>query len=119
MKYAIIVLESAADFAERTNPATVGAYMGAYVAYSQALAAAGIAAGGAALLPPTSATTVRVRNGKAAIQDGPFADTKDQVGGFFVIDVPNLDVALEWAAKCPAASRAGVEVRPTLEAPGA
>lgn len=117
MKYAIIVYETPQDFAERTDPNTAGPYMGAYLAYSQALSESGVAAGGAGLEPPHTATQVTVRNGKPQIQDGPFADTHDLIGGFFLIDVPDLDTALKWAAKCPAATRARVEVRPLLPAP--
>lgn len=117
MNYAVIVYESEADFEARTNPETVAEYMGAYQAYSQALAQAGIGRGGAGLLPPSTATSVRVRGGKRMLQDGPFIETKEQLGGFFLIEVPSLDEALQWAARCPAASRAGVEVRPVLPPP--
>jgi hypothetical protein len=57
---------------------------------------------------------VRLRDGRRQVQDGPFADTKEQLGGYYVIDVANLDMALDWAAKCPAAAYAAVEVRPVL-----
>lgn len=70
--------------------------------------------GGAALQPPSAATTVRQQNGKQHVQDGPYADTKEQLGGYFVIEVPDLDKALEWAARCPAAAAGAVEVRPNL-----
>src|SRR5215471_19367344 len=114
MKYTILVYESEADFRARTDAARKDAYWGAYKAYTQALIAAGVMVGGAGLQPPPSATTVRQRDGKRLVQDGPFAEVKEQVGGYYVVDVPNLDQALEWAAKCPAASSAGVEVRPNL-----
>jgi hypothetical protein len=117
MHYALIVYETADDFACRTNPATVQAYMGAYFAYSEALRQAGVAIGGAGLLPPSAATTIRVRDGARSVQDGPFADTKEQLGGFFLIDVPDLDTALAWAARCPAAASGCMEVRPLLPPP--
>ena len=110
MQYAIIVYETEADFAKRKDPN----YVGAYAAYGRALAEAGIVRAGAGLMPTDTATTVRVRDGKRQVQDGPFADTKERLGGVWVIDVPDLDKALEWAARCPAASNACVEVRPTL-----
>lgn len=113
MQYAILVYENPEDIAERESPA----YLGAYAAYSQALESAGIMAGGAALLPASTATTVRVKNEKRLVQDGPFADSKEQLGGFFLIEAPDLDSALAWASRCPAASRAGVEVRPVLAPP--
>ena len=114
MKYTILVYENESDFAARADSARKDAYMGAYSAYTQALTEAGVMAGGAGLQPPPSATTVRQRNGQRQVQDGPYAEAKEQLGGFYVVDVPNLDKALEWAARCPAASRAGVEVRPNL-----
>ena len=69
-------------------------------------------AGGDRLKPATSASTVRVTNGKTKVLDGPYAETKEQLGGYFLIDVPDLDAALSWAARCPGASRGTVEVRP-------
>lgn len=108
MKYAILVYETVEDFANREQQ------MPAYNAYSEALSKAGILTGGAALHPGHTATTVRVQNDKRQVQDGPYADTKEQLGGFFIIDVTDLDVALSWAARCPAASNCAVEVRPLV-----
>lgn len=115
MKFAILVYENSEDFSNRTNPATQGQYWAAYSAYSKALSEAGVAAGGTALMPPDTATSLRVPSGKRHIQDGPFLEAKEQLGGMFLIDVPNLDIAIQWAAKCPSASNGGVEVRPVLE----
>jgi hypothetical protein len=106
MKYAILVYETEQDFANRAN------HMPAYNAYLQALVEAGVMAGGAALHPSHTGTTVRLQNGQRNVQDGPFADTKEQLGGFFIVDVPDLDAALNWAVRCPAASNCAVEVRP-------
>ncbi len=114
MQYAVIIYESQSDMEARSNPATMAAMMAPWIAYSQALREAGIMAGGAGLQPPVTATTVRVRDGKRQIQDGPFADTKELLGGFYVIDVPNLDKALEWAARAPNVAGGAVEVRPLL-----
>ncbi len=83
-------------------------------AYTRALIEAGVLVGGEALHPSATATTLRVRDGGRDVQDGPYADTKEQLGGFYVIEVPDLDTALEWAARNPAASRGAVEVRPVL-----
>jgi hypothetical protein len=84
----------------------------AYMAYTEALKAAGVLAGSNRLRPSATATTVRPgANGKTQVLDGPFADTKEQLGGYYLIDVPDLDAALGWAAKCPAASHGIVEVR--------
>ena len=70
--------------------------------------------GGTGLQPPSLATTIRLRAGKRQVQDGPFADTKEQLGGYYVIEVPGLDQALDWAARCPSATNGSVEVRPNL-----
>jgi len=108
MKYAILVYETEQDVTNREMQ------MPAYNAYSQALIDAGVMVGGAALHPSHTGTTIRLQNGQRNVQDGPYADTKEQLGGFFLIDVPDLDVALDWAARCPAASNCAVEVRPLL-----
>lgn len=114
MKYTILVYESDADFKTRNDDACQAAYWGAYRAYTTALQQAGVMVGGAGLQPPHAATTVRQRDGKRRVQDGPFADTKEQLGGYYEIEVPGLDQALEWAARCPAAATGAVEVRPNL-----
>jgi hypothetical protein len=114
MKYTILVYESEDALSCRTDERRKAAYFGAYRAYTQALQAAGIMVGGAGLQPPPLGTTVRERDGKRQVQDGPYADTKEQLGGFYEIDVPDLDTALDWAARCPAASTGVVEVRPNL-----
>lgn len=108
MKYAILVYETEQDFANREQ------HMPAYNAYSAALSEAGILTGGAALHPGHTGSTVRLKEGQRQVQDGPYADTKEQLGGFFLIDVPDLDSALDWAARCPAAGLCAVEVRPLL-----
>jgi hypothetical protein len=87
----------------------------AYVAYTEAMGKAGVVRGGNRLRPTTEATTVRVKNGKTEVLDGPYADTKEQLGGYYLIDVPDLDAALSWAAKCPGASNGTLEVRPIWE----
>jgi len=84
----------------------------AYMAYAEAMKQAGVIRGGERLRPTSEATTVRVKDGKTEVLDGPYADTKEQLGGFFMIDVPDLDAALAWAAKCPGASTGSMEVRP-------
>ncbi len=114
MKYMLILNETADDLARRTDPSTTGAYWGGWNAFIGAMAQAGIIEKGDGLQGPATATTVRVRDGKRVVQDGPFADTKEQLGGYFVIDVPDLDAALDWAGKAPCASSASVEVRPVL-----
>jgi hypothetical protein len=114
MQYMIVFTEEPAQFAKREDPAEAPAYWAAWGAYVGALQASGVVVSGAGLQPPSTATTVRLREGKRHVQDGPFADSKEQLAGFFVIDVPDLDAALEWAARSPSASYASVEVRPVL-----
>jgi hypothetical protein len=115
MKYAILVYETAEEFAERDDAVRKSAYWGAHAAYVAALRDRGMAAGGAGLMPPTSATTVRVRGGSRQVADGPYAETKEQLGGFYLIEAPDLDAALDWAARCPSAARGAAEVRPVLD----
>ncbi len=90
----------------------------AYTAYTEALRKAGVLKGANRLQPSSSATTVRTANGKAQVLDGPYADSKEQLGGYYLIDVPDLDAALSWAARCPTVGHGVVEVRP-LWAPSA
>jgi hypothetical protein len=84
----------------------------AYMAYSEALRTAGVLKGSHSLQPSSTATTVRIANGKQQVLDGPYADTKEQFGGYFIIEVDDLDSALAWAARCPAVGHGVVEVRP-------
>jgi hypothetical protein len=114
MQYTILVYEGEADFAARTDAEHQESYWGAFGAYSQALKDAGVLVGGGALLPGHAGTTVRLRGGSRHVQDGPYADTKEQLGGYFVVEAPDLDAALDWAARCPAAASGAVEVRPNL-----
>jgi hypothetical protein len=84
----------------------------AYTACAQALTKAGVLTGSQRLQPSSAATTVRLANGKPQVLDGPYADSKEQLGGYFAIDVPDLDAALAWAARCPAAGHGVGEGRP-------
>lgn len=117
MQYALLYNETQAELT-RASSADAPVYWGAWNAYMGAMAAAGIMRGGSALMPPATATTLRIADGNWQVEDGPFADTKEQLGGFVIIDVADLDAALEWAARAPCASAGSVEVRPVMEAPG-
>ena len=86
--------------------------MDAWRAYTQAMIDAGVMRGGNALKPGSTATTVRLRDGRRDVHDGPYADSKDELGGYYIIDAPDLDAALQWAARNPAAAYGAVEVRP-------
>lgn len=83
-----------------------------YMAYTEALSKAGVLQGSNRLQPIATATTVRMADGKSQVLDGPYVDSKEQLGGYYLIDVPDLDTALSWAARCPGASHGVVEVRP-------
>ncbi|MGH7939029.1 MAG: YciI family protein [Bryobacteraceae bacterium] len=108
MKYALLVHKSQDDF-DRLDD---GAAMAAGRAYGEALRAAGILVMGAGLDSPQTATTVSIRDGKRHVHDGPYAETKEFLAGFAIINVPDLDTALEWASRHPAAALDSVEVRP-------
>src|SRR5258707_8856052 len=108
----LLVAEPQADCDKRSAPARAAPLGEAGRAYSDALQKAGVFVGGSGQQPPQTATTVRVRDGKRHVQDGPFAESKELIGSVIVIDVPNLDEALEWAARCPVAAWGAVEVRP-------
>ena len=114
MQYMLIFKERADESARRDNPADAGAYWGAWQAYVEAMQASGCVLSGNVLQPPHTGTHVRVQDGKRHVQDGPFADVREHLGGYFVIEVDSLDEALEWAARSPAAQGGSVEVRPVL-----
>ena len=111
MQFALLIFEPPQAFAAR-NTDENDAYLGAWRAYHKALVEADIFVAGSPLQPPETGTTVRLKDGKRRVQDGPFADAKEQLGGFTILELPSLDAALEWAARCPAAAIGAVEVRP-------
>lgn len=116
MKFAIMVYETESDFSDRADALKSETYWAGYTAYGTALVEGGVAAGGTALMPPGQDTvTIRHSDGKRVIQDGPYSDTKEQLGGLFVIEVASLQEAIEWAAKCPGAFSGVVEIRPVME----
>ncbi len=107
MKYMLLIYEDDSD-----RVAKMDERMPTCAAYAEAMKKAGIYLGGDRLRAISSATTVRVMDGKTQVVDGPYAEAKEQLGGYHVIDVPDLDTALAWAARCPTARRGVVEVRP-------
>lgn len=113
MTYLLLLYGDEARWAKMSQEETARTY-GAYFAYTRAMRDAGAYVEGDPLEPSTTATTVRVADGKTAVLDGPYADTKEQLGGYYKIDVANLDEAISWAARCPAASHGTVEVRPVM-----
>lgn len=116
MQYALLYHETEAELSRR-DTLDAPAYWGAWTAYMGAMAAAGVMQGGQGLMPPSTATTLRTSGGQWQVEDGPFADTKERLGGFVIIEVPDLDAALEWAARAPCASAGSVEIRPVMSAP--
>jgi hypothetical protein len=116
MHFALLIYESQEAFRARKSEETVP-YIGAWRAYYKAMVDAGVYVGGDPLEVPETATTVRVNEGKRRVQDGPYAETKEQLGGFIILELPSLDAALDWAARCPAAAAGAVEVRPLAPEP--
>lgn len=114
MKYLLMIYCDEAADAQRPKEA-LDAEMAAYWAYTHEVEAADPSNTGEALHPSTTATTVRVRDGKLTTTDGPFAETKEQLAGFYLLDCKNLDEAIQWAAKIPHAGYGAVEVRPVVD----
>ena len=104
-----------ADPTQAPPPEEMQAELPKWFAYGEQMTSAGVMVGGDALHPTSAATTLRVREGDRLVTDGPFAETKEQLGGYYLIDVPDLDQALEWASKMPNIARNSVEVRPVMK----
>jgi Uncharacterized protein conserved in bacteria len=111
MKYILLIYGNEAAMQAASKEETDRMHA-AYMAYTEAMKNAGVIAGGDRLRPTATATTVRVANGKTNVLNGPYAETREQLGGFYMIDVPDMDAALTWAARCPGASHGAIEVRP-------
>ena len=114
MRYLLLIYGDESTLASMSE-ADLQADMAKWWEYDGAIKAAGAATSGEALQPTSTATTVRDGGGKPIVTDGPFAETKEQLGGYYVLDVENLDAAIEWAHKCPAATNGTVELRPIQE----
>ena len=111
MQYMLMIHSDDAGFFAM-KPAEQQQAMGAYMAFTEALKKAGALVGSNRLMPSSDAAIVRVANGKSQVLDGPFTDTKEQLGGYYLIEAPDLDAAIAWAARCPGAGHGAVEVRP-------
>jgi hypothetical protein len=114
MNFSLLIYQDAEAFAARTDPAKREEFWGSFMPYMKSLQEAGIVVSGAGLESPCQSKTVRLSSEAATIQDGPFADTKEQLGGLFIIDVPDMETALEWASRCPGKFIKSVEVRAVL-----
>ena len=112
MRYTLFLYNDESAFEHMTD-ADMGEALQAYGAYIGALREAGVFVDTDYLAPSGTATVLSMTTGERQIQDGPYADTREQLGGYFVIDVPDLDAALDWAAKCPSARYGKIEVRPS------
>ena len=111
MQYMLLI--HASEAAHRAlNEEQIGRMMAAYGAYTEALSKAGVLVSGNRLRPVSDATTVRVVDGKTQVLDGPYGETKEQLGGYYLIEAPDLDAAIGWAARCPGAGFGAIEVRP-------
>lgn len=116
MKYMALIYDSAAP-GDEPAPGTpeFDAYMAPWIALDARLTADGVLVAGEALMPVETATSLRVRGGKVETMDGPFAETKEQLGGFYILDCPDLDTALKYAAMIPVAETGTIEVRPVMD----
>jgi hypothetical protein len=103
MQYLLLIYGNEAGM-QSASKADMEQMIAAYGAYTQAMKTAGVMVAADRLKPSTAASTVRIADGKTKVLDGPYAETKEQLGGYYLIDVPDLDAALSWAARCPGAS---------------
>jgi len=114
MKFLAIIYNDESQYADAT-PEDIGAIFAAHGEFGEAAGKAGVFAGGEGLQPVATATTVRVRDGERMLTDGPYAETKEQLGGYYLLDCKDLDDALSWAARIPEAKTGAVEVRPVMD----
>lgn len=114
MRFALLIYTAATEPA----PEEFDAVMEAYNAFTKEAVDAGVMLAGEALEDAKEARTVRVRDGQTLVTDGPFAETKEEFGGYYVVEAPSFDEAIKWAAKIPGAKRGSIEVRPIWEIPG-
>jgi len=115
VRYMFLIYDDPAEWAD---PAVGEAMMAEYFAFSQAAVDAGVMRAGDPLHGVDTATTVRVRDGERLAVDGPFMETKEHLGGYYIFDVPDLDAAIEWAAKIPSSRVGSIEIRPIIEMGG-
>ncbi|MCH9687245.1 MAG: YciI family protein [Deltaproteobacteria bacterium] len=113
MQYLALIYDTEAN-RQNMTPEDTKQLLADYGAFTEAAKEAGVFVGGEALTPVHTATTVRLRDGKVLTTDGPFAETKEQLGGYYLLDCKDLDDALAWAAKIPTAKQGSIEVRPIM-----
>jgi hypothetical protein len=117
MHYMVLIIGNA-DLVSAAKADDLKALMGAFMAYTKAMKDAGVYVDGSPLKPAPTATTLRLKDGKPQVLDGPYADSREQLGGYFVLDVPDLDAALDWASRCPGLPYGAIEVRQIEVIPG-
>ena len=113
MQYLMLIYNNEAGMLAAPKEA-VGQMSAAYTAYTEAMGKAGVVLGGARLRPTSEATTVRVKNGKSEVLDGPYADTKEQLGGYYLIEAKDLNDAIQVASRIPSVKTGSIEVRPIM-----
>ena len=113
MKYLLTIYNDESGFAEAT-PEDIQQVMAAYEAFGREVTEAGAMLGGEGLSPSSTATTVKVRGGETVTSDGPFAETREQLGGYYLLECRDLDDAINWAARVPGAQQGSIEVRPVM-----
>jgi hypothetical protein len=114
MQYLLLIYGQEADF-QKMDPAKIGQVSAAYAAYTDALKTAGVWLGGERLKPSSTASAVRVADGKTTVLNGPYAETREQLAGYYMIDAPDDAAAQSWAARCPGAATGTMEVRPVWQ----
>jgi hypothetical protein len=114
MKFLAIIYNDESSYAE-ASPEDIAAIFEAHGEFGQAAGEAGVFQGGEGLQPVATATTVRVRDGERMLTDGPYAETKEQLGGYYLLECKDLDDALNWAARIPEAKTGAIEVRPVMD----
>lgn len=114
MEVMLAFFETAEDLAQRNDPARQAGYWGAWGAYVAAVREAGVMRGGNGLQEPKTGVAVRRRDGAAQVLDGPYAETRELLGGYFILDVPDMATAIRWAERAPCVESGHVEVRPVL-----
>ena len=117
MHYMVLIIGNA-DLVAKAKAEDMQALMGAFMAYTKAMKDAGVYVDGSPLRPAPTAKTLRMQGGKLQVLDGPYAESREQLGGYFLMDVPSLDVALDWASRCPGLPYGAVEVRQVEVIPG-
>ena len=111
MQYLLMIHSDEAAM-QQARKEDVQGILAAYGAYTQAMKEAGVHRGGERLHPSSNATVVRASNGKTSVLNGPYAEIKEQLGGYYLIEAADLDAAIGWAARCPGAQYGAIEVRP-------